>query len=97
MNKYVTPFMQSLELLQAGLDRKTADYQYDEVDGLQVLCEKAEESPAVPAWSFGRLWDILHDSGKMFYEYPTTLSAEKVMESLIEAVKRLHNHRQHSR
>ena len=97
MTKYVTTLMQSLELLQAGLDRHTADYQYDDVDGTHVLCEKAEESPVVPAWSFGRLWDILHDSGRMFYEYPTTLSAEKVMESLIEAVKRLHNHRQHSR
>ena len=53
--------------------------------------------PSIPAWSLSKLWDILHDSGKMFYEYPTTLSAEKVMESLIEAVKRLHNHRQHSR
>lgn len=80
--------MQSLELLEAGLDRNTADYQYDDVDGTNVLCEKDEESPVVPAWSFGRLWDILHDSGQMFYEYPTTLSADQVLDSLVEAVKR---------
>lgn len=88
MTKYVTTFMQSLELLEAGIDRKTADYQYDDVDGVQVLHEKAEESLVVPAWSFGRLWDILHDSGQMFYEYPTTLSAVQVLDSLVEAVKR---------
>lgn len=85
---YVTTFSQSLEMLQAGVDRKTADYQYDDVDGVQVLYEKAEESPIAPAWSFGRLWDMLHDTGINFYEYPTSLSSAQVMDSLIEAIKR---------
>lgn len=46
------------------------------------------DDSSIPAWSLSKLWDILHESGQMFYEYPTTLSADQVLESLVEAVKR---------
>ena len=74
----VTTKEQSERLIVAGLDPGTADLQNFH----------AGEFAFFPAWSMGRLWQILHDSGVWFYEYSTNDDVEKVLESLVSAVER---------
>ena len=89
-----TTIEQSKELLNAGLDPESADMRWEQLPGfVPHLCYQPDVMPLIapkvtPAWSLSKLWDILHDSGQMFYEYPTTLSAVQVLDSLVEAVKR---------
>ena len=79
---------QSERLLAAGLDKMTADMGWhlgfrecpDPVRSFKV--------ENFPAWSMGRLWDLLNKSNIYFYEYHTGIPLDEVMESLVNAVER---------
>ena len=92
-----------MRLLNAGLDKKSADmhwkasaYERNE-DGQWVPQESGahvyinigapKNELEFPAWSMGRLWQILNENGVWFYEYATCDQAEKVLESLVNAVE----------
>lgn len=83
----VTSYWQSLELLRVGLDRKSSDYEYSDIDGKQVLCEKESEVPMVPAWSLSCLWDIVHNIDKT-YEFDTKMSALELKDVLVTTIIR---------
>ena len=84
----ITTEEQSRRLLISGVPEDTADVWWhpdysDKPDFTRRL--RVENNPA---WSMGRLWELLNKSGIYFFEYCTTDPAEKVMESLVFAVER---------
>lgn len=86
----ITSFWQSLELLQAELDRDTADFYYDDNKQLHPLgetafCDHPGKVTDVPAWSLGRLWEIVGNITK--FDFDETDSPDKIIETLIELYK----------
>lgn len=73
MSQTATTFEQSKRLLAAGLDPESADMKYVRFDD------------EIPAWSLSALWDFIHHLDKT-YEFPTTLSAEKLIEVLTATI-----------
>ena len=88
--KYITTFWQSLDLLQAGMNRDTADYYYDGdknahyLDGTAIT-DHAGPATDVPAWSMGRLWDFCLENG-WTYEFATNLTSTEVIQKLVEGI-----------
>ena len=86
----VTSFWQSLELLQAKLDRDTADFYYDDYKNLHYLgdtafCDHPGKITDVPAWSLGKLWSVVGKVAK--FDFGEMDSLETIIESLIELYK----------
>jgi hypothetical protein len=87
--QYTTDYFESLELIEAGLDRETADFYFPAgckesvvpIDGTPLTTE-------VRSWSIMRLWDLLHKAGIYFYQYDTGDTPEHIMGSLVYAVER---------
>ncbi len=85
---YVTDRWQSLDMLQAGVDRNTADYYMDShgfvhyLDGKKITDKHATE---IPVWSFGRMWSMMNNVG-VSYEYCTVESLGSVMCSMVDAL-----------
>lgn len=93
--QYTTDYDQSLELLNAGLDRETADYYFkDTQSGRKALEWRGEDivfpltAQEVPSWSLAKLWELLNKTGIYYYEYSTGDDLEHVMQSLIYAIER---------
>ena len=86
---YITTYWQSLDLLQARLDRNTADFVYVRYDGVphpRPRTDKDEfDASIIPAWSLGRLWELMYKFGLVF-EYATDCDPDSVILSLIEAI-----------
>jgi len=89
MERYITLYWQSLDLMQAGMDSDTADYVYVRIDGAPRPRPRtdADRFPAnlIPAWSFGRLWDIFVEKGWTF-DYTTNVPAADVMRLMVETL-----------
>lgn len=87
--KNLTDYFQSLELLEAGVPRESADY-YFRKGTKHSLVEKhyEPEFPYVPCWSIGALWDYLYAHNcDMMFSFDTEQSTEEVIEGLVKAAK----------
>lgn len=86
--KYTTDYWQSLELLQAGLRRDTADYMFlfEDPNSDVVPCDIPTLRAFIPSWSFCKLWEIIKAHG-LSYEFSTDMEPNEVIRILIEAVK----------
>lgn len=89
-NLYITSYWQSLDLMQAKLDKDTADFVLERIEGApRPRLRKPDDRfcyNIVPAWSLGRMWQILHDAGQT-YDYSTDMSPQDVVDSLFYALK----------
>ena len=79
-----TDYFQSLELMQAGVPRESADlFFYDEKKEDKVL-----EITSVPCWSIGALWQYLYEHNcDMAFTFDTEQSTEELMDGLVKAAK----------
>lgn len=86
----VTNFWQSLELKQAGLDWRTADFYYDGLGKLHYPEKPGVSGPGVvPAWSLGQLWICV---GKVAtFSFQETDSPNYIIEKLIYLYKEYGN------
>lgn len=86
-----TTIEQSKRLIAAGLDPKSADMRWETFPGcVPHLCYQQDLMPLIapkitPAWSLSAIWDYIHNLDKT-YEFPTTLSAEKLIEVLTATI-----------
>ena len=84
--KQLTDYFQSLEMLQAGIPRETADYFFHK--GNEYLNSRKRYEPAfpyVPCWSVGAIWEYLHDNSKEVFSFDTDSSTESLVEELVRA------------
>ena len=95
-----TNIEQGKRLMEAGLRTESADMCW--ARPFAVGCKKEDIPPMLyaepycsadvaPAWSLGRLWDLMLMS-HVAYDYSTYESAEYVIASLVEALVRLAKH-----
>lgn len=86
MSQIATTIEQSKRMIDTGIDiEESADFYYDSKGYLQwrgdpVLFQIA--SFQVPAWSLSALWQMVYELDKT-YEFPTELSADELMETLV--------------
>ena len=89
----LTDYFQSLELVQAGVPRETADYFFQK-DCLYTNTKKRYEPafPYVPCWSIGALWEILHERApKKVYAFDTGLSTRELVEAIVNSICKMMN------
>ena len=101
-----TNFEQSKRLLDAGVSPKTADVYWTNIietseNGYFAKAEsqwhievgKAHDpEDEVPAWSLSALWNIIHRLDKT-YNFETDMSAEELMEFLVNTIVYRFNNR----
>ena len=83
-----TSIEQSKRLIEAGISPETADlYWYKAVDGETRLTVRwgAHWFWEADAWSLSALWNYIHNLDKT-YDFPTTLSAEELIETLVNTI-----------
>lgn len=107
MSQIATTIEQSNRLLEAGVLKDSADmsyrasaYQRDESgkwvpqkEGsiVYIIPQKAIGELDVPAWSLSALWQMVHELDKT-YEFPTRLSADELIETLVTTIIYRRNH-----
>lgn len=92
-----TSIEQSKRLLEAGVPKESADMRWEQFAGcIPRLCYQQGPIPLIapkitPAWSLSALWQRVHELDKT-YEFPTTLSADELIENLVKTIiyKRTH-------
>lgn len=67
------------------------EFDAERVERLSVGNRKKRGHWNVPAWSLSALWQMVHKLDKT-YEFPTTLSADKLMETLVRTIIYRRNH-----
>lgn len=91
MIQIATTIEQSKRLLEAGVPKESADMRWEQFPGLVPhLCYQPGVMPLIPpkvtpAWSLSALWSIIYDFDKT-YEFPTQLSAEELIETLVTTI-----------
>ena len=91
--KDITTSWQSLDLMQAGMDKQTADYVYSRFhccdEGFTIPRPRTDYdyfcTDVIPAWSMGRLWDFFLENG-WTYEFATNLTSTEVIQKLVEGI-----------
>lgn len=91
--KLLTDYFQSLELVEAGVPRDTADY-YFHKDCMYNSSEKRFEPPFpyTPCWSVAALWEYIFSNsgdGDIVYEFSTELSSSELVDALVDAACRV--------
>lgn len=88
-----TSFVQSSQLLAAGIDPKSADMYWGHVDfggRFQITLLPANphldiNSTISPAWSLSALWQMIHEAG-VIYEFSTDTGPDELIESLVTII-----------
>lgn len=88
-----TNIEQSKRLLEAGVPKESADMMweqhYDCLPYLTIIPRttlgRSIGAHAIYAWSLSVLWQMVHDLDKT-YEFPTELSADELIESLVTTI-----------
>lgn len=94
MNQIATSISQSKRLIAAGLDPKSADMSWVEVDtpwrkDTKTIDELCVGNPiphrSIPAWSLSRLWDICNDSGIGPFNFGgNSIESSEIVAKLVE-------------
>lgn len=78
-----TSIEQSKKLIEAGIPNESADMcWYKAVCGYHLTVSQDLD---IPAWSLSALWDYIHNLDKT-YEFPTTMSADELIETLVNTI-----------
>lgn len=82
-----TSIEQSKRLIAAGVPMSSADMcYYKAANGLFFLSVRGEIAFwEHDAWSLSALWQMVHELDKT-YEFPTILSSDKLMETLVTTI-----------
>lgn len=86
-----TSFVQSSQLLAAGIDPKSADMRWETFSGcVPHLCYQPNVMPLIapkvtPAWSLSALWRMIHEAGEV-YEFSTDTGPDELIESLVTII-----------
>lgn len=89
MSQIGTTIEQSKRLIEAGLNRETADMVWYKAVNRRSYLAVMGEVPfwECEAWSLSHLWDLLSESN-ITLEYATNRSSEALIESIVTAVER---------
>ena len=89
-----TNIEQAEMLVNAGVQKDSADMiwcrieLYDRSIAVEVMPKQKVVPPEAiisPAWSLGRLWDIIHGLDKT-YDFETKMSSEELIEHLVTLI-----------
>ena len=92
MRQVATTIEQSKRLLVAGLDPRSADMSWHKYKtskwDLWVGWSDRElpDFQIVPAWSLSALWQMVYELDNTTYEFPTELSADELIETLVRTI-----------
>ena len=90
MSQIATTREQSGRLLTAGVPMDSADMQYNAIptrNGPSIQLFVGEATPnGLPAWSLSALWQMVYELDNTTYEFPTELSADELIETLVRTI-----------
>lgn len=89
--KNLTDYFQSLELMQAGVPRESADYYFSKDCQYNSKHKRQEPAfPYVPCWSIGALWEFIFSyGGKRVFVFDTSSSSAELIDAMVQAACQL--------